>query len=90
MLYHFISMIRTQLQVPEEDYEALREVAARQSRSLADCMREAIRLFLRQSRQRADALESIAGQFRPIAAPDDLKAHDKQWADSVMAERQPP
>ena len=39
-------MIKTQVYLPEEDLQALREAAKRSGRSVADLVREAVRLWL--------------------------------------------
>jgi hypothetical protein len=74
-------MIRTQIQLPEDESRRLREVAVRQHRSVADCIREGIGLFLTKAEARQQSFSDVAGQFRP-QPPDDLKPHDQWWADS--------
>jgi hypothetical protein len=74
-------MIRTQIQLPEDESRRLREVAARQHRSVADCIREGIGLFLTKAETRQQGFADVAGQFRP-QPPDDLKPHDHWWGDS--------
>ena len=76
-------MIRTQIQLPESDYDELREIAAREDRSLADCIREGIRMFLRRSRVRDCAIDEVAGKFRPEDASD-LKPHDRAWVEAIV------
>ena len=71
-------MIRTQIQLPESDYERLREAARRQGRSMADCIREGIDLYLAGAGQRKTDLASLAGRFHPRDASD-LKPHDQAW-----------
>jgi hypothetical protein len=71
-------MIRTQIQLPESDYERLREAARRQGRSMADCIREGIDLYLAGAGQRKTDLASLAGRFHP-RNPSDLKPHDQAW-----------
>ena len=76
--------MRTQIQLNEEDYEELRQVAARQRRSIADCIREGIRWVVRQSTMSSedDSLLSIAGKFEPRPF-DDLKAHDRAFVETA-------
>lgn len=81
-------MIRTQIQLPEEEYEELRKLAAQERRSMADCIREGIRMFLRSKRQRASSLADIAGAYRPRSV-DDLKEHDRQLADAIAESKRP-
>jgi len=79
-------MIRTQMQIDEDVYAALRQVAARQHCSIAACVREAIAEYLCKAEDGTDDLSDIAGKFRPLP-PDDVKAHDRYWADAVLSER---
>ena len=79
-------MTRTQIQLPEECYRALQQEAARRQRSMADCIREGIALFLQQSNGSEDDLMSVAGKFRPLP-PGDLKPHDQWWADAAVVEQ---
>jgi plasmid stability protein len=75
-------MVRTQIQLPEEQYQELRSRAAREHRSLADCIREAIRLFLLRDREHTLGLEDIAGKFRPLPL-EDLKPHDRELVHAI-------
>jgi hypothetical protein len=79
-------MIRTQIQLEERDYEELRTMASEARRSIADCIREGIQLFLRTRRLKASVIDEIAGKFRPLP-PADLKDHDRWFADAVEASR---
>lgn len=74
-------MIRTQIQLPERDYERLREAAQRQHRSLADCIREGIGLYLRSAEAAVADLSEVAGRFTPRPI-DDLKSHDRAWIET--------
>jgi hypothetical protein len=80
-------MIRTQIQLSEESYAALQRAAARADRSMADCIREGIALFLQRARASESGLMSVAGRFRPLPGGD-LKPHDQWWADAVVAEQE--
>jgi Arc/MetJ-type ribon-helix-helix transcriptional regulator len=75
-------MIRTQIQLPEADYEELRAAASKERRSLADCIREGIRLFLTRRRATATKLDKVAGKFRPRGLQD-LKPHDRWFAEAI-------
>ena len=79
-------MIRTQIQLSKEDYETLRQVAAQEGRSMADCIREALGLFFRRSRAGQDNLEEVAGKFRPRPV-NRLKRHDRWLAEAVIASK---
>lgn len=81
-------MIRTQIQLSEEDHEKLKDIALRQKRSMADCIREGIHLFLLKSPSGGPDLESLAGSFRPLPSGD-LKPHDQQWASAIREEPDP-
>ena len=74
-------MIRTQIQLPERDYARLREAARRQHRSLADCIREGIGLYLAAAESASADLGDIAGRFTPRPI-DDLKQHDRDWIEA--------
>ena len=76
-------MIRTQIQLPEDQYRALRAAATKTRRSMADCIREGIRLFLKKSRAAEGGLEEIAGKFRPRGVKD-LKPHDRWLVESIL------
>lgn len=75
-------MIRTQIQLPEADYDRLRAEAQRQGRSMADCIREGIGLYLSSVRADGADLLSLAGRFSPQASTD-LKPHDAAWINEV-------
>jgi hypothetical protein len=70
-------MKRTQIQVPELKFRRLAQAARHQGRSLADCIREGIRLFLDRADGDDVEIGRIAGKFRPLPRPK-LKPHD-QW-----------
>jgi len=75
-------MIRTQIQLPEEEFARLRNAASRQHRSMADCIREGIALYLAATEAAATDLAVLAGRFKPRPI-DDLKAHDRVWIDAA-------
>jgi hypothetical protein len=64
-----MEMIRTQIQLTDAQYKALRECAQNRSVSMAEIIRESVELYLRQSsfqsseERRRRALE-VCGQFR--------------------------
>ena len=53
---------------------------------MADCVREGIDLFLRQTESSTADLSRIAGRF-PARSGSDLKPHDQWWADSAVKGR---
>jgi len=76
-------MIRTQIQLPEAEYEELRRLAAREHRSMADCIREGIRWVLGRARSGELDLAAVSGKFRPMPM-EDLKPHDRWFAESAI------
>lgn len=81
-------MVRTQIQLSEDRYKQIREVAVRQGRSMADCIREGIDLFLSGSRRKAEDLSDVAGRFKAIS-PKGLKDHDIWWSESLEPAQAP-
>ena len=75
-------MLRTQIQLPESDHARLREAARRLNRSISDCIREGIDLFLSKTSGTGDDFSDIAGRFKPLADNDD-SSHDGQWAKAI-------
>lgn len=78
-------MIRTQIQLPEKEYGALKEIAYKSHRSMAECVREAVAVYIAGSRHAAADFSSVAGKFSPIPT-DDLKEHDRRLAD-ILSEK---
>jgi Arc/MetJ-type ribon-helix-helix transcriptional regulator len=76
-------MVKTQIQLEEWQYEALKKVSQRTSRSMSDFIREGVSLLLKKgSKQTHTPLEDLAGKYHPIPS-EDLKAHDRNWAESI-------
>lgn len=85
-------MVRTQIQLDEHSFTTLREVALRQHRSMAACIRTAIERFLGDvatAQNDKEDLSDIAGKFRPLPM-DEIKEHDRHWADAVMSKGSTP
>ena len=80
------SMIGKHVQMDDAVYGRLREFAMRRHRSMAACIRDAIGDFLRQGEDAADDLSDIAGKFRPLSM-EDIKDHDRHWAESLVKEK---
>ena len=78
-------MIRTQIQLGETEYSALKDVAHRTHRSMADCVREAVAVYLARSHDAAADFRSVAGKFRPVPM-DDLKPHDRMLSETLREE----
>jgi len=76
-------MIKTQVQLEEWQYLAAKKEGARTQRSLSDLVREGVSLVLQRSSLRpALSLEELAGRYEPMAT-EDLKAHDRVWAEVI-------
>jgi hypothetical protein len=79
-------MVRTQIQLTEEQIRSLREVAAVEGRSMADLVRDAVRAHLRGHRRgdrealKRRSLASL-GRFHS-GAPDLASAHDRHLDDA--------
>ena len=79
-------MVRTQVQLTEEQLQALRHRAARQNVSIAELVRRAVEAFVRSDLgpthedRRRRALQ-VAGRFRS-GTRDVAKRHDKYLAEA--------
>lgn len=81
-------MIRTQIQLLDEQYERLRQLAAATHKSIAQQIREAVDLYFRSVNVPKDDLADIAGKFRPIPMKD-LKDHDRWFAEAILDVKKP-
>jgi Arc/MetJ-type ribon-helix-helix transcriptional regulator len=59
-------MVRTQVQLTPEQYDALRSDAERSRRSMAEVIRVALDAYLQKRKSRRDALESVIGKYKPL------------------------
>ena len=76
-------MIKTQIQLEEWQYEALKRSSASSSRSMSDIIREGVTLLLnRTGRKSTTPLAQLAGKYRPVTGAE-LKPHDLEWVDSI-------
>ncbi len=75
-------MVRTQIQLEEQQYRQLRALGARRGLGLAEQVREAVGLYLAQQEAKAAPLESVLGRFRPVADKS-LKRHDRDYVDTL-------
>ena len=77
-------MLRTQVQIPEQQLKKLRQLSKRMGKSVAQQVREALDLYLgRLERQALGSLADIAGRFRPIPI-EDLKGHDRAFIEGIL------
>jgi len=79
-------MIRTQVQLTEEQVRALRQLAAQKKKSLGDLVRQSVELFLTREAQggrsfRAQRALAIAGKFSS-GGVDGSSGHDRHLADA--------
>ena len=83
-------MVRTQVQLPEEELAALRRLAAEEGVSVSELVRRGVRQLLRS--RRAPSREElwrralrIAGKFRS-GRSDISERHDDYFVESVLSE----
>ena len=78
-------MVRTQIQLPEDQARRLKELAARQGRSMADLIREGVAALLARAGGPGDAERrrralAVVGTFRSQAG-NIAEKHDEHLAD---------
>jgi hypothetical protein len=80
-------MVRTQIQLTEKQARGLKNLAARQDRSVADLIRQAVDAFIRTVAATGDEerrLRALAASGRFRSGSSDLgAAHDKHLADAL-------
>ena len=79
-------MVRVQVQLREEQYEALKQRASQEGRSLSELVRESVdRLLEGATRVRAlDGLLGLAGVFHdPTGTSDVAENHDRYLIEAV-------
>ena len=72
-------MVRTQIQLDEDQYERLKRLAAKRSQSLSQLVRESVERFLDESNRREvwDRLRKAAGSCHdPAGTRDVSRRHD--------------
>ena len=82
-------MIRTQIQLERDQYERLKELAARQSKSISQVVREGVDRLLAAERSETawDRFLSAVGSFRAEdGAADVAERHDAYLADAYSRE----
>lgn len=82
-------MVRTQIQLTEEQARAVRELAQREGRSMADLVRESLDARLRQRtvvdrKALKGRARAVAGRFR--SGVTDLGAHHDRYAAESFVE----
>jgi plasmid stability protein len=74
-------MIKTQIQIEDWQYEAVKLEAAAASRSMSDFIREAVSDALKKGKPPM-SLAAACGKYAPLeGAP--LKPHDAAWVDAI-------
>lgn len=82
-------MKRTQIQLGEAQFDALRQRAARKKCSVAACIRESVDTYLASAPPLGDAIDAVSGRFQPDGHAEGTD-HDAQWADAIEASKAPP
>ena len=76
-------MIKTQVQLEEWQYQAAKKAGVATSRSMSDIIREGLSLVLPRLGQGGQKpLAAVAGKYRTLPLQD-LKDHDRGWAESI-------
>jgi hypothetical protein len=76
-------MIKTQIQLEDWQYSSLKKAGSEAGRSLSDVIRESVSLFLKSNKNKeTNPLHELAGKYSSRST-DDLKAHDRAWAESI-------
>jgi len=75
-------MVRTQIQLEEDQSQQLRRLGVRSGKGLAAQVREAVGRHLAQRGAGVEPLDTALGKFRPRPATD-LKPHDRAYADTL-------
>jgi hypothetical protein len=78
-------MVRTQIQLTEEQYRLLKKSSAERDKPIAEQIREAVDIYLERQNQSAQkSFAQVAGKFTPkILAGAKSRSHDDWFADSV-------
>ena len=87
-------MVRTMIQLTEEQAKALKKMAKTRKTSVASLVRESITLYVASSnklslserRKRADAIRRVAGKYHDIKGAKDLSVnHDLYLAEAFAS-----
>jgi hypothetical protein len=78
-------MVRTQIQLTEEQYQRLKKSSAERDKPIAEQIREAVDIYLeRQEQSPQRSFAQVAGKFAPkISSSAKTQGHDDWFADSV-------
>ncbi len=80
-------MIRTQVQLPQEQHARLRHRAALLHKSVAQQIREALTLYFEYTTpSKTRSIRDVAGKFGPLPM-DDLKDHDRGFAEAILSSK---
>jgi hypothetical protein len=84
-------MIRTQIQLEEEQYRQLRTIGAAETKGLAEQVREAVGLYLAKRRAALPSLDELNLGFQPLPpeSANELKPHDRWLADAIIESKRP-
>lgn len=74
-------MVKTQIQIEDWQYAAIKKESAQAERSMSDYIREALTMALARKTP-ARPLSEIAGKYTPLCS-EELKSHDAGWADAI-------
>jgi hypothetical protein len=76
-------MIKTQIQLDEWQYDAVKKLGSQSSRSMAEVIREGVSLLLKKNSGAIGRdLKQLAGKYRAGDVAD-LKEHDRHWTESI-------
>ena len=72
-------MVRVHVQFPPEEYDRIREIAARKGVSMAQVVRESVEAYLATPpRDRWEAIFAVAGKYGGDGPPEDVgREHDR-------------
>ena len=85
-------MVRTMIQLTEQQVKALKAMAKARKTSVAKLVRESVSLYVASSvqtslqdrRKRANAIRSIAGKYRDIQGAKDLSTNHDKYLDEAF------
>ena len=75
-------MVKTQIQLEEWQYDAVKRASASNDRSMSDIIREGVLLYLAKTKRHGAPLAELAGKYRPKPVTG-LKSHDREWVEAI-------